>query len=245
MALDIITAPNISIDHGFIGRSGGFSQTPFDSLNLGLNTDDDVKTVERNHNLVLGHFNSNREHVCMLRQVHSDRVLEGKVSWFEEQADAIVTNSPELFLVINIADCLPILFHDPIKGVIAAAHCGWGGTLKRVAGKTLAEMTALYGSEPRNIQVAMGMCIRDYQVGYEVIASFLSAGFPQDVYSKLEGKYYLDLAAANYITLTDVGILKKNIWDSGLCTFSDAKRFFSHRRDKGQTGRHWAVIRLD
>ena len=245
MALDIITAPNLRVTHGFIGRTGGFSQAPFDSLNLGLNTDDDMKAVERNHSLVLRHFNSNSKHVCTLRQIHSNRVLEGKASWFEEQADAIVSNDPELLLVINIADCLPILFHDPIKGVVAAAHCGWGGTLKRIASNTLAKMVSLYGSEPKDIQVAMGMCIRDYQVGYEVIASFVSAGFPQEVYRQVAGKYYLDLVAANYTTLTAIGVLEKNIWDSGLCTFSDAGRFFSHRRDNGQTGRHWAVIHLN
>ncbi len=246
MTLDIITAPNISVPHGFIGRTGGFSQAPYNSLNLGLNTDDNIKVVEKNQDLVLGYFDKDRQSTCLLKQIHSDRVVEGKSSWFEEEADAIVSSDSQLLLVIGIADCLPILFHDPIKKVVAAAHCGWRGTVKGIVSKTLKKMVALYDSNPSNVQVAMGMCIqaRSYQVGYEVITNFLEANFPQNVYSGKEGKYYLDLVAANYNLLISEGVLPQNIWDSGLCTFSDAKRFFSHRRDKGRTGRHWAVICL-
>ncbi len=239
---DIITAPNICVPHGFIARRGGFSQAPYESLNLGLNTDDDSRALEKNHSLVLDHFNKSFEHACVLKQIHSDRVLEGKPSWFKEQADAIVSNKSELLLVVSVADCLPILFHDPVQQVVAVAHCGWRGTVKNIASKTLQKMSLLYASKPKNIQIAMGMCIRKYQVGHEIITSFLKAGFPQNIYYKVNGKYYLDLAAANYATLIGSGALEKNIWDSGLCTFSDEQRFFSHRRDNGRTGRHWAVI---
>ena len=230
----------------FIGRTGGFSQAPYNSLNLGLNTDDDLKAVEKNQDFVLGYFGKDRQSTCLLKQIHSDRVIKGQPSWFEQEADAIVSNDPQLLLVIGIADCLPILFHDPIKNVIAAAHCGWRGTVKGIASKTLEKMISLYSSNPSDVQVAMGMCIqaKNYQVGYEVIANFLEADFPHNVYFKREGKYYLDLVAANYSSLVNEGVLPQNVWDSGLCTFSNAKQFFSHRRDKGKTGRHWAVICL-
>lgn len=244
MPLDIITAPNINTSHGFIARSGGFSQKPHHSLNLGLNTKDNLRDVEQNQDLVLKYFNSDRQHACMLKQIHSDDVLEAKPSWFEQTGDAMVSNAPQLLLIIKIADCLPILFHDPSKKVIAAIHCGWRSTVKGIVNKTIQKMCSLYSSKPADITVAMGMCIRKdkYQVGDEVISSFLAAGFPKNVYTQIKDNYYLDLALANRTALLEAGITENHIWDSGLCTFNNQQRFFSHRRDKGQTGRHWAVI---
>jgi len=96
----------------------------------------------------------------------------------------------------------------------------------------------------------MGMGIRQesYQVGAEVVSEFTEAGYSQDdvayVDTEVSDRFRLDVAAANRIQLLDKGILQENLWDSGLDTFTDDSRFYSHRRDKGLTGRHWAVIHL-
>ena len=248
--LDIITAPNITTTHGFLGRQGGISDGHYEGLNLGLSSGDTEEKVAENRKIVLEHFQKTQEQTCAFHQIHSDKILSADASWFEHQADASITDDPNLFLVVSVADCMPVLFHDPIKKVVGAAHCGWRGTVQGIAAKTIQKMQDDYGCAVGDIQVAMGMGIRQesYQVGEEVIAEFREAGYSQaDVASVDEsskGKFRLDVAAANRIQLLDKGIQADNLWDSGLDTFTDSDRFYSHRRDKGLTGRHWAVIHL-
>ena len=248
--LDIITAPNISVTHGFLGRSGGVSEGHYEGLNLGLSSGDTEEKVGKNRQIVLDSFGKSQEQTCAFHQIHSDRILSASSTWFEEQADASITDDPDLFLVVSVADCLPVLFHDPVKKVVGAAHCGWRGTVQGIAAKTVQKMQEDYGSKAENIQIAMGMAIRQdsYQVGPEVIDQFVGAGYAESdvAYSdtSAENRFRLDVAAANRLQLLDAGIKSENLWDSGLDTFTDADRFYSHRRDKGLTGRHWAVIHL-
>jgi YfiH family protein len=139
-----------------------------------------------------------------------------------------------------------VLFHDPITGAVGAAHCGWRGTVEEIAAKTLDKMATLYGCDPAEVRVAFGPSIlaANYQVGAEVVAAFRAAGFPKHVYTPDgTGRFLLDVAAANRWLLLQSGVQSANLWESGLCTYGDPVRFFSHRRDNGKTGRHWAVIR--
>ncbi len=248
--LDIITAPNISVSHGFLARKGGVSEGHYKGLNLGLSSGDSEEKVAENREIVLREFGKTQASTCAFHQIHSDKVLTASGCWFEEHADASVTDNPELFLVISVADCMPVLFHDPVKQVVGAAHCGWRGTVERIAAKTVAKMEADYGSRAEDIQVAMGMGIRQksYQVGAEVVEAFVEAGFERDDVAMVDPedakRFRLDVAAANKIQLLEQGVLEENLWDSGLDTYEDSNRFYSHRRDKGLTGRHWACIQL-
>jgi len=248
--LDIIKAPNISVKHGFLGRKGGISEGHYEGLNLGLSSGDTEDKVAANRQIVLQEFGKSQQQTCAFHQIHSDKILSASGTWFEHQADASVTDDPELFLVVSVADCMPVLFHDPVKNVVGAAHCGWRGTVQEIAAKTVQKMQDDYGSSVKDIQVAMGMGIRQesYQVGAEVVSEFTEAGYSQDdvayVDTEVSDRFRLDVAAANRIQLLDKGILQENLWDSGLDTFTDDSRFYSHRRDKGLTGRHWAVIHL-
>lgn len=255
MRLQAFTAPNIRVPHAFLGRQAGVSPEPFASLNLGLSSGDSAENVAANRARALEFFGSSQATVCAFHQIHSARVLDASPSWFTEEADAAVTDNPALTLIVSVADCLPILFYDTEAQVIGAAHCGWRGTSQRIASATVRKMVEDYGAKVENIQIAMGMGIRQlhYQVGAEVIDAFSSAGFPEHIAyaddttdDKVDeaGRFRLDVAGANRWELLELGIPENNIWDSGLCTFSDPVNFFSYRRDQGTTGRHWAMIKL-
>ena len=243
----LLTAPNLETPHGFTTRAGGVSTGHFGSLNLGLSTGDDPATVERNRDRVLAQFGATRGTVCTLEQVHSARVLEAKPSWYEHEADASVTDDPDLLLVISVADCQPLLFHDPVRRVVGAAHAGWRGTVQGIAANVVRKLQERYGSEPEDIRVALGPSIQGacYQVGSEVVTAFDDAGFPSTVYTPDdEGRYRLDLTAANRYALHQAGVPDGNIVALNACTYCDPERFYSHRRDGLKRGSHWAAIGL-
>lgn len=242
--VDPIRAPNLSVPHGFTTRVGGVSEGPFASLNLGLSSGDDEVPVAENRRRVLQTFGVSQGQVCAFHQVHGDRVLTATPSWFEEEADAAVSDTPGLLLVVSTADCLPVLFHDPRTGAVGAAHCGWRGTVARLAQRTVEALRKRFGCGPADLRVAFGPAIQrpNYQVGPEVALAFREAGFPNSVLSKdTSGRFLLDVPAANRWLLLESGVRPSNLWDSGLCTHRDT-RFYSHRRDRGRTGRQWGVI---
>ncbi|MDQ3461176.1 MAG: peptidoglycan editing factor PgeF [Deinococcota bacterium] len=245
--VSLIRAPNLGAPHGFSTRQGGVSEGAFAGLNLGLSSGDEPERVEENRRRFLAALDAVPERVCGLSQVHGARVLEAAPCWFEEEADASVSDDPGLLLVVGAADCFPLLFYDPRGGAVGAAHCGWRGSLEGVAAEVVAHMKGRYGSRPDDVRVAIGPGIRGpcYQVSAEVAEGFLARGFPPAVVAPDgPGHYRLDLAGVNRAALIAAGVRAAHIWDSGLCTHCDATRFYSHRRDRGKTGRLWAAIRL-
>ena len=131
------TVPLLSIDgfsapHGFTVRAGGVSRGPYASMNLGLSSGDDRELVEENRRTVLAQLGATHQDVCGYHQVHGTRVMVEAPGWFEEKADAGVSNDPRHVLVVSAADCYPVLFHDPVTGAAGAAHCGWRGTLGQI-----------------------------------------------------------------------------------------------------------------
>lgn len=232
--------------HGFTTRAGGASADAFHSLNLGLSSGDDERLVERNRVALLSELGFEPAQVCAFHQVHGDRVLQGAPSWFSEKADAAVTEDPATLLVVSVADCLPVLLHDPVTGAVGAAHCGWRGTVAGLAASVVQRMRSDFGSQPRDLRVLFGPGVAGacYQVGSEVVERFAAAGFPDEVAwaDGSAGKYRLDIKAANRFSLEQAGVPATNIVDPELCTHCQPERFYSYRRDGGVTGRHWAFI---
>ncbi|HKI56663.1 MAG TPA: peptidoglycan editing factor PgeF [Trueperaceae bacterium] len=242
-----LTAPGLPWPHGFTLRSGGVSTGGYASLNLGLSSGDDAVRVEANRDRVLAALGVPRSEVCAFHQEHGTRVLDGAPTWFTERADAATSAAAGRLLVVSVADCLPLLFFDAATGAVGAAHCGWRGTLAGLAGEVVGHMRERYGTRPSDLSVAIGPGIQGacYQVGDEVVAAFGRAGFPTALsVPDADGRHRLDLAAANRWTLERAGVDPERTWSSGLCTHCDAERFYSHRRDAGVTGRHWAFIRV-
>jgi YfiH family protein len=206
-----------------------------------------------------------------LRQVHSDLIhCVSQASEHPLAGDGLITNTPGLLLAVLTADCLPVIVVDPKHRAVGVFHAGWRGTVKRIVEKGVGEMRKHFGSDPKQLRAAIGPGIRNccYQVGPEVKDTFhaqfaygselfretkerneiherypllfLTARAPG--HSELPKKIFLDLAEANRRQLLDAGIPARNISDLGMCTSCKPELFFSHRAEKGNTGRMMAVV---
>ncbi len=246
------------VPHGFSLRSGGVSEGPFASLNMGLSTGDEPARVAENLARFLGAAGITQAVLPALVQVHGDRVVH---AWPEGGGHAVrdsvatspLNGPPEADAVVAIpgasagvrtADCVPVLLYDPGSGVAAAVHAGWRGTAARLVEKSVRLLVADYGAEPSELLAAIGPAIGPccYEVGGDVAARFrgdaaLSAGVAAST-----GAVRLDLRASNRALLLASGLASDNLEFVGGCTACDADRFFSHRRDAGRTGRHLSVI---
>lgn len=181
-------------------------------------------------------------HHVSLIQTHSDivRVISDPPR-VRMKGDALVTNRPGVLLIIKTADCLPALIVDVQDKVVAAVHCGWRGTLKKVLVKTLRAMQRNYNSDFASLSVALGPCIEKfcYEVGEDVREEFEREGLPKGIFARHPSKkdrYLLDLKAVNRAQLLDLGVLDENIFSVEICTHC-AEDLFSYRREKKHAGR--------
>ncbi len=194
----------------------------------------------------------------IMRQLHSDIVCrldaapEGPL-----EGDALLTNVPGLVLVIRTADCLPVLLFDEPNRAVAAVHCGWRGTEKRILEKAVRAMGEAYGSKPAAMIAALGPCIGPacYEVGPEVRDAYLRAGLPASLFVErgslpairvpdYKGRYLLDLRAANIWLLGERGFKKANIFNPGpICTHCEP-RLLSYRRHAADPRRMISFIGL-
>ncbi|MCX5886183.1 MAG: peptidoglycan editing factor PgeF [Proteobacteria bacterium] len=239
--------------HAITTRVGGESLPPFESLNLGLNVGDVRECVVRNYQLVSKALGIELDSFATCKQVHGDRVIEvtekdeakGPFSHYHEEADAMITKVPGPVLMVRVADCIPVLFFDPVQKVIGIAHAGWRGTVKEIAAKTAEVIVSRYNSDPARILVGIGPGIGPccYEVD-ERVSSLFTKGFSsgEQLITERNGKQYLDLWEANRRQLLEVGIRAENIEVAGLCTSCQNQLLFSHRKDKGKTGRFGALI---
>ena len=175
------------------------------------------------------------------KQVHGDDVLTAASACAKgcPDADAFITDQKNVPIAIRTADCVPVFIYDPVKRVIALAHAGWKGTHQRIAAKTVREMQDKFGSRCYDLKVALGPCIRPccYEVGPE-----FKAYFPGNTVQR-NGKFSVDVAAANRGQLTEAGVLEANIFDGGECT-SCGPNYFSFRRDGEKAGRMISLMML-
>jgi len=247
------------IIHFVTTRHGGVSDGAFASLNLGLGTQDRPLSVLQNRQILADSVGIRQEYFVMANQVHGTNVeiilkdRRGAGAFSRHNAipstDAMITNEPEICLFVMGADCVPILFFDPEKLVIGAAHAGWRGTVNKVAVATIQKMQESFGCLPKDICVAIGPSIGPccYKVGGEVINEVLNQfgtteGFIS--FDNPESTPILDLWAANKVQLMQAGIPEENIEVAGTCTNCHAGDFFSSRHGKGLTGRFGAGIMI-
>lgn len=166
--------------------------------------------------------------------------------------DALVTDAPGLPLLMCFADCTPLLFHDPRRGVVGIAHAGWRGTVADIAGEMVRTMLARYESNPRDLLAGIGPAIGRccYVVDAPVIDAWLALGVHDaeviEEIAPAEGKrqWRFDLARANRRLLERAGIPADQIEDSGICTSCHIAQYPSHRAEHGQAGRFAAMIAL-
>ena len=221
-------------------RHGGVSKDECSSMNLGTSTDDKWENVVQNYRIFCKATGFDIERLVLAKQTHSSNVRLVK----EEDAgkgvlrqrdytdvDALITNIANLPLVIHTADCVPVAFLDTKTKAIGNAHCGWRGTYGLLAEKTLLEMNMHFGTEPKDLAVAIGPCIcmDCYEVSKELYEQFLSKFGYRDYIIENKGKYYLNLPMINRQILIDAGVKEENITVSDVCTCCNCDDMFSHR----------------
>lgn len=222
-----------SIKSGFLGRKGGASVGIYTGLNVGLGSDDDRDIILQNRKMAGAAIIENAP-IHSVHQIHSHIAVianEKTISDNRPQADALVTNRPDILLSILTADCVPILLADYDAGVVGAAHAGWKGAISGVCDNVVALMESL-GAKRDNISAAIGPCIS--QKSYEVDSAFRERFMDDNVMNEhffkngKAGRYQFDIEAYAASRLANVGV--KNIHCLGQDTYSQEDDFFSYRR---------------
>lgn len=239
---------------GFTTRHEGVSRPPYNSLNLGFNTQDQQANVEGNRSLLARAFGVNQEALVTPRQVHGTDILvigepnEDYSHFLGVEGDAVITNQTGVLIGVCVADCAPILLCDPEKQVIAVVHAGWKGTASGLVAKAVAGMHSEFGSNPARLRAAIGPCIQKccYEVDEPVRQAFLQGGlnWGDCAEPSAAGKWQLDLASANRELLQRAGLANAAIQTSDQCVCCCSEQYFSYRRDKDESGRQMGFIML-
>lgn len=230
-------------------RHGGCSPQPWSSLNLATSVGDSRENVIENRNRISDSLGIERNTFFDVWQVHSSKVIYAnkprRVGEPHVQADGILTDKPEIALLMLFADCVPILFYDPRKKAGAVAHAGWQGTFKQVAAATAQAMINQFACNAADILACIGpsICQEHYEVGEEVAAAADRLfDRKEKVVLQADNHYFVNLQLANQIILERAGL--RMIEQAQICTACNNPDWFSHRAEKGQTGRFGAVLTL-
>jgi len=240
-----------NITQAVFTRQGGVSPRPWDSLNVGGSIGDDLTHVRENRIRSFKALDRAPESIHDVWQVHSADVVYADVprplDTPYQKADIMLTDNPQVTLFMRFADCTPILLYDPQKQGIGIVHSGWLGTVRGAVREAVEAMQERYASNPADILAAIGPAIGPdhYEIKEDVIVQVQEA-FNSDSTALLkthEGNVHFDLWKANEILLKNAGV--KQIEVCGLCTACHTNDWFSHRGEKGKTGRFGALIALE
>lgn len=232
-------------------RRGGRSPQPWEALNLGGTVGDDPQRVHENRHRALAALDRDPGSVYDVWQVHGIDVAIADAPRPPEtphlQADTILTNTPGITLMMRFADCVPVFLHDPVRKVIGISHAGWMGTVRGTVRYAVEAMQAHFGSDPADILAGIGPSIGldHYEIGPDVVAQVRQA-FGQSASSLLReraGAIHFDLWAANRLALEQAGVEQVEV--AGLCTACHIEDWYSHRAERGRTGRFGAIIALN
>jgi len=240
--------PTEGFVHGFPTRAGGVSTGKRASLNLGTRWGDDPAQVHENRRRVAEAAGFDLARLQMTRHVHGTNVwVVGDPAPEPAEFDVLVGARPGDTLAAFAADCIPLVFADPVTRVAAAAHAGWRGTVNGAAVNAVRAMRDRFGSRPEDVRVALGPSIGPccFEVGDEVVDAFRTA------FGDLPGlivdgprKKHVDLRRAAHAQLEREGVHSAAIDDQPPCTRCDGERFFSFRRDGYEGGVHMGFIGL-
>jgi len=245
------------IAHFCTSREGGVSVGNYASFNLSPFSGDNPEHFEQNLKLLADQLGTAPDRIIIPYQTHETEVRLIDTEFLNLSAserkeylngvDALITKLPNICIGVTTADCVPLLFFDPVQKVVAAAHAGWRGTCGRIAGKTIQALVQHYHCQPENILVTIGPSISTnaYNVGKELVENFELAGFDTaEIFENRDEVLFLDLWKANRNSLLDAGIKPEHIEISGICTFTEHEKFFSARRLGIKSGRMLSGIML-
>lgn len=266
--LEYLTFPALeqlnTVTHMVTSRMGGVSAGDCASLNFSYARDTSREAVDENFRRAAEVFGttpdrfvcSDQTHTTNIRRVEKEDAGKGVTKEKDyKDVDGLITNVPGLILGTFYADCVPLLFVDPVHRAIGCSHSGWRGTVGEMGRKTLEAMHETYGSRPEDIFAAIGpsICQDCYEVGEDVAEHFTEL-FSQERYQgvlleniltkKVNGKYQLDLWHANEAILLGAGILKEHLSMTDICTCCNPEYLFSHRASHGKRGNLAAFLML-
>ena len=240
------------VRHAFTTRIGGVSTGPYASLNLGQQEhapeSDRAVHIAANFRRVREAIGAQKLVRVEVKQVHGAEVWVPPADPIKPQqvpeADAIATDRPNALLCVRVADCVPVLLASDTGLVVAAVHAGWRGILAGVVPAACRTLRDHFDIRPSRLLAAVGPCIsvEHFEVGPEVAQAFKSAGLDKTVEDRSPCRPHVDLRSAVRRELEGAGVEVDRVELADRCTYRDAQEFFSHRRDRGMTGRMAAVI---
>ena len=239
---------DVGFRHAVLTRLGGVSQGPFSTLNLGSTVGDDSDAVKENHRRIYANFHLEPNQVVSPHQVHRNHVV--RVSSKHSGAiipatDALITNAQNVALLLRFADCVPVLFYDPICHAVGLAHAGWRGIAAGVIPTCVQAMIKEFGSQSRDIWAGIGpaICKKHYAVNLDVVDA-IGATVPRsaNIAEKIAGQWYADLPETVAAQLLGMGIQQVN--RASLCTACHTDEWYSHRAESGRTGRFGVFVML-
>ncbi|MBR1743641.1 MAG: peptidoglycan editing factor PgeF [Lachnospiraceae bacterium] len=248
------------INAAFSTRFGGVSKKEeLLELNFGFDRGDETEYVQENYKRFCESMGEDYRSLVLSDQVHETKVYRagekdrtGEIVEKKLRGVDGLISGEEVVLATSYADCVPLLFAEPVKRVIAAAHSGWRGTVGKIGEKTVQAFAGEYGSRKEDIIAVIGpsICQNCYEVSGDVVLEFKKA-FSREQIAEIvkpstekEGKYQLDLWAANFFCLKEAGLLPEHIHVSGICTCHHPGLLFSHRASHGRRGNLNAFIAL-
>lgn len=227
--------------HGFSTRKGGVSDGQMSTLNLGYSQHDTAANVRNNRRRFYEALNIPGDRVVLCRQIHSANVSIADKPTVIDHCDGLITNVPELYLVIGVADCHVVFLTSQDHKVVSVLHAGWRGTARHILDQALLKIKHEYQYDSTQMEVGIspgiGSCC--YEVGEEVAGQF-----PESAVAHRHGNIYLDLAAAIGRQAEGAGVPANQIYRANECTSCNEEFWFSYRRDNGVTGRMWGVIAI-
>ncbi len=260
------------VRHLISTRLGGVSQGYLGTMNLSYARGDLPERVDENYRRLAAVLDCDMADFVCSDQTHTDHVRQvtgkdrGKGVVLPKDyrdVDGLITDEPGVVLVTFFADCVPLLFLDPVRKAVGLAHSGWRGSAKRMGEKTIKAMGEAFGSRPEDILAAVGpsICQDCYEVSQDVAQVFWDMFVPARerplppevagadlkerlAASKPDGKYQLDLWMANYIILRQAGILPEHITVTDICTCCNPWLLYSHRASQGLRGNFGAFLGL-
>lgn len=239
----------------FMLRTGGVSQGPYRSLNLGLNTGDHPEHIQNNRARLLRLRHMGPLPPVVGQQAHGSRIRivqqkDAGRGWTRQDdalaaTDGLITTVRGLPLAITVADCLPVLITAESRPLVAAIHVGWRGLTANILRRALSTLTRKYHVKPEKLRIAIGPGIgpEAFTISGETITRLKRVFAPSLLPAGKKGKPRYDLVRAIHHQLTTLGVPGIRIIAMNECTASRPRRYFSYRRD-GETGRMLAIIQL-
>ncbi len=214
------------------------SRGAYASLNLGLGVGDEKEDVLQNQSILFRALGISETGPLRVRQVHGTRVVTPREA--SSDADGFLLEAGDPWTAISVADCAPVFLVAKDGSRAALLHSGWRGARGGIAPR-VARLLAERGVPASEILVSIGPCIHAccYPVGPEVAREF-----PGEALKPHPDGVALDLPRAITLSLLEAGVGESAVQKAPECTSCQAASFYSHRRDRGVTGRHWALARL-